>query len=345
MNIKNNDLKAKNHLKIAMIGQKRIPSREGGIEVAVEEMAARMVHQGNEVVCYNRRKHHIWAEEYDTNKKSIYKGIILEPVFTIDKKAIAPVSASIVAAIRAALGKFDIVHFHAEGPSAMLWIPKLFGKHCIVTIHGLDWAREKWKGGFGSRYIKFGEKVAVKRADQIIVLSKEVQKYFQETYGRNTTFISNGINRPNIHTAKEIVGKYGLTKDDYILFVGRIVPEKGLRYLISAFKKIDTNKKLVIAGGVSDTSKFSAELEEQAHHDNRIIFTGFVKGNLLEELYSNAYVYVLPSDLEGMPMSLLEAMSYGNCCLVSDIAECTEVVENKAISFKKGDIEDLKEKL
>ena len=127
--------------------------------------------------------------------------------------------------------------------------------------------------------------------------------------------------------------------------MGRLVPEKGLRYLIEAFKQVDTEKKLVIAGGSSDTDEFTKELKELARDDSRIIFTGFVQGKELDELYSNAYVYTLPSDLEGMPLSLLEAMSYGNCCLVSDIDECASVVEDKAFVFKKSDVADLQSKL
>ena len=129
------------------------------------------------------------------------------------------------------------------------------------------------------------------------------------------------------------------------MFLGRLVPEKGIRYLVEAFKNVKTDKKLVIAGGSSDTDSFMNELKDLAKDDDRIIFTGFVQGQILKELYSNAYVYTLPSDLEGMPLSLLEAMSYGNCCLVSNIPECTEVVEDRALIFKKSDGEDLREKL
>lgn len=171
-------------------------------------------------------------------------------------------------------------------------------------------------------------------ADEIIVLSKGVQDYFEDTYGRKTHFIPNGVNRPEIRQAKLITEKFGLTKDSYILFLGRLVPEKGIRYLVEVFKKIDTDKKLVIAGGSSDTDSFMQELKTMSKDDNRIIFTGFVQGEMLDELYSNAYIYTLPSDLEGMPLSLLEAMSYGNCCLVSDIPECVEVVEDKAMILK-----------
>ncbi len=334
----------KDKLNIAMLGHKRIPSREGGIEIVVEELSTRMVKEGHSVTCYNRSGHHVSGKEFDGGSLEEYRGVKLKSVFTINRKGLAAMTSSFFAAICTAFGKYDVVHFHAEGPCAMLWFPKLFGKRCIATIHGIDWQRAKW-GGFASKYIKFGEKVAVKYADEIIVLSEGVQKYFADTYKRKTVFIPNGVNRPIICSPQLIKEKYGLDKDEYILFLGRLVPEKGIIYLVEAFKGVTTDKKLVIAGGSSDTDTFMQELKQLAEGDNRIVFTGFVQGQMLEELYSNAYVYTLPSDLEGMPLSLLEAMSYGNCCLTSDIAECAEVVEDKAILFKKSDIDDLKEKL
>lgn len=327
-----------------MLGHKRIPSREGGIEIVVEELGSRMVKCGHAVTCYNRSGNHVSGKEYDSYNMKEYRGIKLKTVLTIDKKGLAAVTASTFAALKAAFGKYDVVHFHAEGPCAMLWLPKLFGKRCIATVHGLDHQREKW-GKFASSYIMMGEKCAVRYADEIIVLSEGVKKYFKDTYGRETKYIPNGVNRPFVCEADLIHKNYGLSKDDYFLFLGRIVPEKGLRYLVEAFKNVMTDKKLVIAGGSSDTDEFLNEIKEMAKDDKRIIFTGFVQGQMLYELYSNAYVYTLPSDLEGMPLSLLEAMSYGNCCLVSDIAECVEVVEDKALVFKKSDVMDLQEKL
>ena len=336
--------KKDNNLKIAMLGHKRIPSREGGVEIVVEELAARMVALGHEVTCYNRKGHHVSGKEFDDEKLTEYKGIKLKTVPTVNLRGIAAMSSSVFAAIKAAFGKYDIVHFHAEGPCAMLWLPKLFGKRCIATIHGLDHQRAKW-GRFASTYIMLGEKCAVKYADEIIVLSKNVQEYFLDTYGRKTKFIPNGVNYPDLRKAEVITKKFSLNKDEYILFLGRLVPEKGIKYLIQAFKEVKTNKKLVIAGGSSDTNEFEKELKELAKNDGRIIFTGFVQGKELEELYSNAYLYCLPSDLEGMPLSLLEAMSYDNCCLVSDIEECSSVIEDRGIVFKKSDINDLKQKL
>lgn len=331
-------------MRIAMLGHKRIPSREGGVEIVVSELASRMVAKGCEVTCYNRKGHHVGGASFDTEKVDIYNGIKLKEVCTVDKKGLAAMSSSFFAAVNAAFGRYDVVHFHAEGPCAMLWLPKLFGKRCIATIHGLDHQRAKW-GRFASWYIRSGEKCAVRRADEIIVLSENVQNYFLENYNRKTVFIPNGVSMPEYKAAQEITEKFGICKDDYILYLGRLVPEKGVSYLIEAFKNVNTDKKLVIAGGSSDTAEYEQQLRDLAKDDDRILFTGFVQGRLLEELYSNAYIYVLPSDLEGMPLSLLEAMSYSNCCVTSDIPECAEVMGEYGVTFKKSDVSALTETL
>lgn len=332
-------------MKIAMIGHKRIPSREGGVEIVVEELSTRMVKNNHEVVCYNRGGKHALDKSQKIENIKEYKGVKLKKVLTIDKKGLAAMTSSFFATIAALFSKANVVHYHAEGPCAWLWIIKFFSrKRIIATIHGLDWQRAKW-GGFATKYIKFGEKVAVKYADEIIVLSKNVQKYFKDEYNRETRFIPNGVSKPEIVKAEIIKDKYNLKKDEYILFLGRIVPEKGIHYLIDAYNKIKTNKKLVIAGSASDTDSYYAELKEKAKDNKNIIFTGFVQGKELDELYSNAYIYCLPSDLEGMPLSLLEAMSYGLCCLTSNIKECSEVLEEYGVTFKKSNIKDLKNKL
>ena len=331
-------------ISVAMFGQKRL-TREGGIEIVVKELCSRMVQSGIKVTCYNRSGHHVSGAEYDDLDANNNKEICQKYVPTIEKKGLAAVSSSFFAAIYSAFGKYDVVHIHAEGPAFFSWIPKILGKKVVVTVHGIDWQREKWKSGFGSKFIRQGEKNAVKYADEIIVLSQGVQKYFEENYGRKTIFIPNGVNRPQVRHAEIINKEFDLTKDSYILFLGRLVPEKGIKYLIEAFKNVETDKKLVIAGGSSDTDEFANELRELAKDDDRILFTGFVQGEKLDELYSNAYIYTLPSDLEGMPLSLLEAMSYGNCCLVSDIEECASVVEDHALIFHKSNVEDLKNRL
>lgn len=324
-------------LNISMLGQKHMLSREGGVEIVVKELATRMAARGHHVVCYDRKGHHVSGSELDNRRE--YNGVEIISVWTLDRKGLAAMTSSFSAAWKAANSNADVVHIHAEGPAAMCWLPKLKKKKVIVTIHGLDWQRAKW-GGFASKYIKFGEKQAVKRADEIIVLSRRVQEYFKNTYNRDTIFIPNGIAKPDIREAVEIKKLWGLEKDSYVLFLGRIVPEKGLLYLVKAWKGIQTDKKLVIAGGSSDTQSFMDELKSIS--GSNVVFTGFQQGCILEELYSNAYIYTLPSDLEGMPLSLLEAMSYGNCCLVSDIPECVEVVEDKAVIFQHSNVESLR---
>ncbi len=323
---------------IKMFGHKRVPSREGGVEVVVGELSSRMAAQGHQVICYNRAG-------FQSSPKDKVEGVTCKTVLTLNKKGLAAVTSSISAAICCAFGKADVVHIHAEGPAFMSWLPKLFGKRVIVTVHGLDWQREKWKNGFASKYIRAGEKMAVRYADEIIVLSRNVQAYFQKQYSRKTVWIPNGVDKPRRVPAEQIRDSYGLQKDGYILYLGRLVPEKGAHYLIEAYRDIETDKKLVIAGGASDTAEYAESLRELAKGDDRIVFTGFVQGRLLQELYSNAWIFVQPSDLEGMPLTLLEAMSYGNCCLTSDIPECTEVAEDHALTFLKGNVDDLREKL
>ena len=183
---------------------------------------------------------------------------IVVPILT--SGGLAAVSSSAFAALYSAFGKYDVVHIHAEGPAFFAWLPKMFGKRVVVTVHGIDWQREKWQSGLGSKFIHQGEKNAAKYADEVIVLSKGVQDYFKETYGRKTHFIPNGVNRPQIREASLITDKFGLKKDSYILFLGRLVPEKGIRYLVEAFKNVKTDKKLVIAGGSSDTDRPAFEV-------------------------------------------------------------------------------------
>ena len=335
-------------LRIAMIGHKRIPSREGGVEIVVEELSVRMAQKGHRVEAYNRYGHHVSGKKYDDEYgwkgRKYYKGVRVRIIPTFQSSSLNAIVYSFLATLRALFTKYDVLHYHAEGPCAMLWIPKMFGKRVVVTIHGLDWQRAKW-GNFASRVIKFGEKMAARHADEVIVLSRNVQQYFKEKYGREVTYIPNGINRPERRKADLIREKYGLERDGYFLFLARIVPEKGLHYLIEAYQKLDTDKKLVIAGGNSQAVEYMEQIHEMAAKDDRILMTDFVQGQTLEELYSNAYAFVLPSDVEGMALSLLEAMSYGNCCLVSDICENTEVVEDQALHFRKGDVKDLQEKL
>ena len=332
-------------MKIAMIGHKAIPSTRGGIETVLTNICPLMVESGNEVVCYNRTTDRPEKEFEKDMVNGEYKGVKLKKARTLKIKGISAMLASFSAAIACSFSKCDIVHFHAEGPSAAMVIPKFFGKKCVATVHGLDWQREKWGGGFASKYIKHGEKTLVKRADAVIVLSESARQYFEQTYGRKTVVIPNGISRPRLLSDDIIKEKYGLCRESYICMVARLTKEKGVHYLIEAYKRLDTDKKLVICGDTSDTDDYVAQLKSMAGDNKNIIFTGFISGDTLGQIYSNSYAVCLPSDLEGMSISLLEALSYSNAVLCSDIPENTSVCGNAALTFKKGNVDDLAQKL
>lgn len=324
-------------MKIAMIGHKRIPGREGGVEVVVEELSTGLVKLGNSVTAYNRKKR-------GTQKLKEYKSVKIVTVPTIEKKSLDAVVYSFFASIRVLFGKYDVIHYHAIGPSFMLIIPHFFRKKTVVTVHGLNYKTPKWKG-FGQKYMHWGEIITAKYADKIITLSKEQQKYFKEKYNRETEYIPNGTELKDKTDPNIIEKKWGLMKDKYILFLSRVVPGKGLENLIEAYKQIDSDLQLIVAGGSEYVSDFREKVIEMAKVDERIRFIGFVEGQELIELYSNAFLFVFPSEAEGMPMCLLEALSFDTPCLVSDIPENIEVGGEHIQSFKVKDTEDLKRKL
>ena len=332
-------------MKVAMIGHKVVPSRRGGIENVLTSLCPLLAESGIDVTCYNRSSDSVENEYIGTVVDKKYHNVTLKNAWTLNARGLSAMIASFTAAISATFSRYDILHFHAEGPCAAMWIPKMFGKRCVATVHGLDWQREKWGHSFASKYIKFGERVMVKCADEIIVLSESARDYFKETYNRETVLIHNGIEKPIKKEADKITELYALSKGEYICMVSRLTAEKGVHYLIDAYNRIKTDKKLVIAGDTSDTDEYVKLLKEKAAGNPNIIFTGFISGDTLKEIYSNAYLVTLPSDIEGMSLSLLEALAYGNAVLCSDIPENTLVTEDKAMHFKKSNIEDLADKL
>ena len=332
-------------MKVAMIGHKVVPSRRGGIENVLTSLCPLLAESGIDVTCYNRSSDSVENEYIGTVVDKKYHNVTLKNAWTLNARGLSAMIASFTAAISATFSRYDILHFHAEGPCAAMWIPKMFGKRCVATVHGLDWQREKWGHSFASKYIKFGERVMVKCADEIIVLSESARDYFKETYNRETVLIHNGIEKPIKKEADKITELYALSKGEYICMVSRLTAEKGVHYLIDAYNRIKTDKKLVIAGDTSDTDEYVKLLKEKAAGNPNIIFTGFISGDTLKEIYSNAYLVTLPSDIEGMSLSLLEALAYGNAVLCSDIPENTLVTEDKAMHFKKSDTEDLADKL
>ena len=318
-------------MKIAMIGPKRIPSREGGIDVVVGRLSSELVRRGQDVTVYVRKKKGLTVPGH-------WNGIRLKEVFTINKKSTDALVSSFLATLKALVGNYDVIHFHALGNTCFLFLTAFTKKKIVVTIHGIDWKRSKFSG-IGNKILKFSEKMVVRYADAIITLCENDHDYFQEVYGLETALIPNGFERFSLRPADIITEKYGLHPEGYILFLARIVPEKGLHYLIEAYKKAGIPQKLVIAGGSGHSENYYSEMKALAGENPNILFTGFVQGEELAELYSNAYLYVLPSDIEGMPMSLLEALGYGRVCLVSDIRENRVDPDNSYLS-QKANVDD-----
>lgn len=330
-------------MRIAMIGQKRTGSREGGVEVVVTELATRMAALGHEVTCYDRSGTDVNGNAAPS-EPCTYQGVRVVPVKTVDVKGLAAFTSAYAATCAALKDGPDVIHYHAEGPCNALPVAARTGIRTVATIHGLDWQRAKW-GGLASRVIKRGEAEAARRASSLIVLSKSVQTYFRDEYGRDVELVPNGVGIPEQKPADLITKIWGLKKDSYVLFLGRVVPEKRPELLVEAFRSLETDKRLVIVGGSSDTSTYFGQVSEAAARDPRVVMAGFVEGPALAELYSNAFCYVLPSDVEGMPMSLLEAMSYGCCCITSDLPECADVTGPAGLVFPRGDADGLRDAL
>lgn len=327
-------------MRIAMIGHKHFNPLEGGIEKVVYEQAIRMAARGHEVICYDRGSKGL----YDAGSEigALGENIRIVAIPTVEGSAEVPIY-SFLATFRAVMDGCDVICFHASGSCNMIPIGKLFGKRSIGLIHGIDSKRDKWHG-FAVKYLEHGEKTAAKRAHACLVLSEHDRQYFKEAYGADTIRFANGVSRPE-HAAPDIIReKFGLMEGSYILALSRITPEKGLHYLIEAFRDVDTDKKLVIAGGM-ESDEYEKQLRDMADGDPRVIFAGFVKAQEKAELYSNAYIYCMPSNLEGMANTLLEAMSFGNCCLLSDIDENTEPAGDHAVYFHKGDVAGLRSRL
>jgi len=317
-------------MKIAMLGTKGIPATWGGIERHVEEIATRLVAMGHDVTVYCR-------PYYTTTDKQYYKGVRLKKLPTIPSKNFDAIVHTFLATMHLLLEDYDIVHYHAIGPSTLAILARMAGKNTVVTVHGLDWQREKW-GKKAKLFLKFGERASVLFPYSTITVSKFLKAYLEEKYGRQVTYIPSAVTEP-VPRAPDKMREFGLGERDYILFVARLVPEKGCHYLLDAYKRLNPRLKLVVAGGSSHSDEYVAELH--THTSDKIIFTGYVYGEMLRELYSNAYCYVHPSTIEGLPVTLLEALAYGNCVIASDIPANKEVVEDAGIIFESQNVDEL----
>ena len=323
-------------MKIAMIGHKDFPSRSGGVEVVVLELATRLAARGEDVTVYNRGK-----QKGHNRYRAL--GVNVVRSFTFRKQSLNAMVYSFTATFHALFQSYDVIHYHAIGPSVPLLLAHLCGKKTVATIHGLNWKVDKWNS-FASMYMKLGEKIAARYADEVVTLSEEMHRYFLDTYGRDTALVKNAVS-PVPETGDALLREtFHLQKDGYLLYLGRISPEKGPQDLIAAFKQTNLPYRLVIAGEIPDND-FGHEVHALIGDDQRILPVGFVQGEMMNALYCNCRVYVLPSHTEGQALTLLEAMSCGANCLVSDIPENTTVLGSHGTAFAMGNVEDLARKL
>ena len=324
-------------MRIAFIGQKGVPTQNGGVERYVESLALDLVNRGVEVLVYSRRYYSRGIKEY--------KGIKVISLPSIKSKNLEAIFNTFLACFDVARRKVDAINFQAIGPASLIWLVKIFKPKTpiIFTFHCRDYYHKKW-GFFARFYLKFGERIGCRCADKVVVTSRVLKEYVKKTYGFDPIYIPYGAYAQEIIPVRDI-RRWGLEEKNYLAYIGRLVRHKNVHLLIAAFKQIKTDKKLVIVGGSSYTDNYVRELMDLAKDDERIIFTDNQSGHILNELFANTYVFVQPSEYEGLSVALLEAMGWGLACLVSDIDQNLEGVEGTGLSFKEGDVQDLKERL
>jgi len=326
----------KSKLKIAFLVVKSI-SKGGGIEKYTLELGSRLVDRGHEVTVYSMG--HYGEVPRD------FHGMRVVSIPCIKHSALEKISASASAAFSLLFSRdhYDVVHCHSVAAGAFAPVMRLRGIKCLLQMHGIEWQRNRWNA-FGKNLLKLLERVSLAGNQAHTAVSNTQCDFFRENHRIDMRYIPTGAEIKPSHAAQEIQ-QMGLEPQRYVLFASRLVQEKGAQYLIPAFRQIETDLKLVIAGDAKGEEEYKKRLKALAGDDSRIIFPGFVEGRALQELFSNAAVYVQPSEIEGLSIALLEAMSYGNCCLVSDIPENREAIGEAGFTFKNKNIADLRDNL
>lgn len=336
-------------MKIAMIGQKGVPAIFGGIERHVDELSSRLADRGHEVLVYCRK----WYIDTEIQmSKSTCKTVRQIVVPTIRTKHLDAVVHTLLSTLHAIRENPDIYHYHGVGPSLLSWIPRLVRPHArvITTFHCIDRKHQKW--GLVARIaLRLGEWAACRFAHTTITVSRTLEQYCQEVYETSTVYIPNGVSNRDI-SGDTLIKRFGLVKNEYIAQVARLVRHKGEHLTISAWQtlrrehpELAANKKLVIVGDGAFTDDYVTELKQLAADDTSIVFTGFQSGAMLDELFTNALFLVHPSLSEGLPITVLEAMSYGKVVVASDIPENMEVIAENGVAVRTGDVHDLAKKM
>jgi glycosyltransferase involved in cell wall biosynthesis len=324
-------------LRIAMVGQKGMPATYGGIERHVEEMSARLVALGHEVTVYCRTS-------YDALPMDQYRGVRLRRSPTVASKHLDAIVHSATATAAALQDRPDVLHYHGIGPALIAPMPRYLSRVPIVqTVHGLDNQRAKWNRvarlALGTAHWLSGHVPHVR-----VAVSRTLAAHYRDRFGTDTRYVPNGVAEPKRVAAHQIGARFGLVPGRYLLLVGRLVPEKAADLLIRAFRRTPGDVRLALVGGSSFTDDYVHTLRAAAGDDPRIVFTGFTYGDLLAELYTHAAAFVQPSRLEGLPLTLLEAASYGLPMVASDIPPHVELLHADAPGrrlFRDGDEDDL----
>ena len=326
-------LVTKTGLRVAFIGGRGVISKYSGIETYYEEVGKRLADMGHDVTVYCRN--------YFTPAQPGYNGMRLVRLPTVRSKHLETVVHTFLSTIHALFSDCDIVHYQCLGPALFSLLPRWFGKKTVVTVQGLDWQRRKW-GRIASAVLRLGERASIRLPDATMVVSRTLQEYYRSRYGAEATYIPNGTTLRRRQTVVRL-SDWGLEPSGYILFLGRFSPEKNCELLIQAYEQMDTPVKLVLAGGSSHCEAYANRV--RAHQSDRICVLDWVSGEALDELLTNAMLFVLPSDLEGLSLALLDAMGAGVCVLASDIPENRELVDGSGFTFRRSDRADLERML
>ncbi len=320
-------------IRAAFIGGRGVISKYSGIEAYYEEVGRRLASMGNEVTVYCRN--------YFTPAVAQHNGMRLVRLPTIRSKHLETVLHTLLSTIHAIKERYDVIHYHALGPALFSFIPRLFGIKTVVTVQGLDWQRGKW-GRIASSVLRIGELASVHLPNATMVVSRTLEKHYREAHGVQTFYVPNGGIARETRTPRKIL-EWGLEGGRYVLFLGRFSPEKGCHLLVEAFEQIQTDVKLVMAGASSYCDDYSREL--RTHASDQIRMLDWVSGATLDELLTNAMIFVLPSEMEGLSLALLDAMAAGLCVLTSDVPENREAIEGAGFTFERGNAADLAERL
>ncbi|HEV2965004.1 MAG TPA: glycosyltransferase family 4 protein [Candidatus Angelobacter sp.] len=320
-------------LHVAFIGGRGMVSKYSGIETYYEEVGKRLVEMGHDVTVYCR--------SYFTPPMSTHEGMRLLRLPTFRSKHLETFVHTWLSTVHVMFSGCDIVHYHAQGPALFSFFPRLVGKKTVVTVQGQDWQRKKW-GRFAALTLRLGEVASARLPNRTMVVSQALRRHYRTAYGVDATYVPNG-SMIRQRVAPSQISDWGLEPDNYILFLGRFSPEKNCHLLIEAYEKLDTSAKLVLAGGSSYTNAYVDEL--RTHQSEKVVFLDWVHGPALDELLTNAALFVLPSDLEGLSLALLDAMGAAVCVLTSDIPENREVIEDTGFTFQPGDATDLERML